>query len=107
MATTGPAALYAALGDPSRCLIVERLSRGEASVKELRAPLAMTPPAVSKHLRVLEGAGLIERRRLGRLQLCRLRGDRLVEARRWLERQTDFCEATPDSLGDFLGQEAQ
>jgi DNA-binding transcriptional ArsR family regulator len=102
----GVAALYAALGDPSRCRIVERLSRGEATVKELRAPLAMTPPAVSKHLRVLEDAGLIERRRLGRLQVCRLRGDRLVEARLWLQQQTDFWESTLDSLGKFLGEES-
>jgi DNA-binding transcriptional ArsR family regulator len=102
----GVAALYAALGDASRCRIVERLSRGEATVKELRAPLAMTPPAVSKHLRVLEDAGLIERRRLGRLQVCRLRGDRLVEARLWLQQQTDFWEATLDSLGKFLGEES-
>jgi DNA-binding transcriptional ArsR family regulator len=100
-----PATLYAALGDPTRCLIVERLSRGDAAVKELRAPLRMTPPAVSKHLRVLEDAGLIERRRQGRLQVCRLRGERLVEARRWLEQQTDFWTGTLDPLGDHLDRE--
>jgi DNA-binding transcriptional ArsR family regulator len=101
------AVLYAALGDRSRCSIVERLSRGEATVKELRAPLQMTPPAVSKHLRILEDAGLIERRRHGRLQLCRLRGDRLEEARRWLERQTRFWTGTLDSLGHFLEGEPE
>jgi DNA-binding transcriptional ArsR family regulator len=99
------ALLYAALGDPSRCAIVERLSRGDATVKELRAPLAMTPPAVSKHLRVLEDAGLIERHRQGRLQVCRLRGERLLEARRWLDQQTEFWEATLDSLGDHLDKD--
>jgi DNA-binding transcriptional ArsR family regulator len=96
------ATVYAALGDPTRCQIVERLSRGDATVKELRAPLRMTPPAVSKHLRVLERAGLIERRRQGRLQLCCLRGDQLIWARRWLDDQTEFWSATLDSLGQFL-----
>jgi DNA-binding transcriptional ArsR family regulator len=97
------ATVYAALGDPTRCQIVERLSRGDATVKELRAPLRITPPAVSKHLRVLERAGLIERRRHGRLQLCCLRGDQLIRARRWLDDQTEFWSGTLDSLGQFLG----
>jgi DNA-binding transcriptional ArsR family regulator len=65
----------------------------------------MTPPAVSKHLRVLQEAGLIERHRRGRLQVCRLRAEPLLEARRWLDETTDFWAATLDSLGQFLAGE--
>jgi DNA-binding transcriptional ArsR family regulator len=103
--STDLAGLYAALGDSTRCRIIERLSHGEATVRELRAPLPMTAPAVSRHLRVLEEAGLIERRRRGRLQVCWLRGERLLDARRWLEVQTEFWTGTLTSLGDYLDQE--
>ncbi|MFN0089389.1 MAG: ArsR/SmtB family transcription factor [Acidimicrobiales bacterium] len=90
--------IYAALADETRRGIVARLVHGDASVAELRAPLAMSAPAVSKHLRVLEAAGLIERRRAGRHQLCRLRGEPLHHAQAWLGDQVAFWSATLDSL---------
>jgi DNA-binding transcriptional ArsR family regulator len=77
--------MYGALADPTRRGIVEQLAVADRTVAELRRPLAMSAPAVSKHLRVLEAAALIERRRAGRHRLCRLRRDALVEARRWLD----------------------
>lgn len=97
--------LYGALADPTRRRIIERLGRSDATVAELREPFAMSAPAISKHLRVLEAAGVIERRPAGRNRICRLRHERLVEARRWLHEQTAFWESTLDSLGDHLGEE--
>lgn len=94
--------LYGALADPTRRAIVERLGRGETTVAELRAPFDMSAAAISKHLRVLEGAGLVERRPHGRHRICRLRHRPLLEARSWLETQTEFWESTLDSLGDHL-----
>lgn len=95
--------VYAALGDATRLGIVERLRRGEATVAELRAPLAMSAPAVSKHLRVLEAAGLIERRRSGRHQVCRMRSEPLAQARAWLDDPAAFWGGTLDSLAQHLG----
>ena len=98
-------ALYGALADPTRRSIIERLGRGDATVAELREPHAMSAPAISKHLRVLEAAGLLERRAAGRHRICRLRRERLVDARRWLHEQTEFWESTLDALGDHLDEE--
>ncbi len=98
-------ALYGALADPTRRSIIERLGEGEATVAELREPFSMSAPAISKHLRVLETAGIVERRAAGRNRICRLRRERLLEARRWLHDQTDFWESTLDALGDHLGEE--
>jgi DNA-binding transcriptional ArsR family regulator len=95
-------AAFTALSDPTRRRIVARLAHGEATVAELRRPLSMSAPAVSKHLRVLETVGLIERRRSGRNQVCRLRAETLVTARRWLETQTAFWE---NALVDHLEAE--
>jgi DNA-binding transcriptional ArsR family regulator len=77
--------MFGALADPTRRGIVEQLALADRTVAELRRPLAMSAPAVSKHLRVLEAAALIERRRAGRHRHCTLRRDALVEARRWLD----------------------
>ncbi|MEO1061855.1 MAG: metalloregulator ArsR/SmtB family transcription factor [Actinomycetota bacterium] len=104
--TTELDALYGALADPTRRSIIERLGRGEATVAELRAPFTISAPAISKHLRVLEAAGIVERRAAGRNRVCRLRRERLVDARRWLHEQTEFWESTLDSLGDHLNREA-
>lgn len=80
-------ATFAALADPTRRAILARLaSSGEATVGELAAPFAMSQPAVSKHLKVLERAGLIARGRDGQRRPCRIRGERLAEIHEWLER---------------------
>jgi len=76
---------FAALSDPTRRAIVERLADGEASVTELAAPFAMSLPAVSKHLKVLEKAGLISRGRKAQWRPCRLEPEPLKEASDWLE----------------------
>ncbi|MGH2887659.1 MAG: ArsR/SmtB family transcription factor [Solirubrobacteraceae bacterium] len=78
-------ATFAALGDPTRRAILERLAVGEATVNELAEPFPMTLQAVSKHIHVLERAGLIERSRTAQLRPSRLRGQALGEAARWLE----------------------
>jgi DNA-binding transcriptional ArsR family regulator len=75
---------FAALGDPTRLAILERLARGEATVTELAEPFAMSMPAISRHLKVLETAGLIERDRAGQSRPSRLRLEALDEAARWV-----------------------
>ena len=84
------AVVYSALGDPTRRGIVERLARGELTVAEIRRPIQMSAPAVSKHLRVLEHAGLVQRRRSGRHKVCVLRARPLIDAGRWIQAQTAF-----------------
>lgn len=99
--------VYGALADPTRRGIVERLCRGQCTVAELRQPLAMSAPAVSKHLRVLESAGLVERRRAGRHRICALRRTPLDEAGRWCEAQLAFWSDSLDSLAGYLAQDPQ
>ena len=89
---------FAALADPTRRLILARLVEGEATVNELAAPFPMSPQAVGKHLRVLERAGLIERRRTAQLRPSRLRAQRLGEAAHWLERYRSFWTGSFDDL---------
>ena len=93
---------FAALADPTRRAILARLARGEASVTELAAPFAMTLPGVSKHLKVLERAGLIARSRDAQWRPCRLNPGPLKEATDWLERYRRFWEASLDRLDDYL-----
>ena len=95
-------AVFAALADPTRRAIVERLTEGEATVGELADPFDMSLPAVSKHLRVLEEAGVIERRRDGRMRRCRLVEDPLGDAISWIVRYGTFWEERLDALGDLL-----
>jgi DNA-binding transcriptional ArsR family regulator len=95
-------ATFAALADPTRRAIVERLSRGETSVGELAQPFAMSLPAVSRHLKVLEGAGLIVRVKDAQRRRCRLQPKRLGEAALWIERQRKFWEDRFDALADYL-----
>jgi DNA-binding transcriptional ArsR family regulator len=78
-------AIFAALADPTRREILARLAAGEAGVMEIAEPFAMSQPAVSRHLKVLEDAGLIERRREAQRRPCRLVPEPLMEARRWLD----------------------
>ncbi len=98
-------ATFAALADPTRRAILARLASGEASVTELAEPFAMTQPAISKHLKVLERAGLISRGRDAQRRPCRLEAKRLAEANRWLENYRQFWEgsfARLDALLDDL-----
>jgi DNA-binding transcriptional ArsR family regulator len=95
---------FAALADPTRRAILARLAEGEATVGELAAPLPITMQAVSKHLRVLEEAGLIDRGRAAQRRPSRLRGDRLEHAMAWLLEYRRFWEAGFDRLDARLGE---
>jgi DNA-binding transcriptional ArsR family regulator len=97
---------FAALADPTRRAILARLMEGEATVSELAAPFPMTSQAVGKHLRVLENAGLIERRRSAQLRPSRLRGVALRDAAKWLEGYRDFWEAGFDRMDERLRDDA-
>ena len=95
-------ATFAALADPTRRAIIARLARGEASVMELAAPFDMSQPAISKHLKVLERAGLISRGRDAQRRPCRLEGAALRDVNKWVERYREFWEASFDALDDVL-----
>ena len=95
-------ATFAALADPTRRAILARLASGETSVTELAQPFAMSLPAVSKHLKVLERAGLIERGREAQWRPCRLKADRLKEASDWVGNYRRFWEESFDRLDDYL-----
>jgi DNA-binding transcriptional ArsR family regulator len=95
--------LFSALSDPTRRAILQRLAReGEATVGELARPFAMSLPAISKHIRVLEGAGLLERRVQGRVHRCRLQPRPLKDAVDWLVEYRQYWEAQLDALGRYL-----
>jgi DNA-binding transcriptional ArsR family regulator len=95
---------FAALADPTRRAILERLSAGEASVTELAEPFEMTLPAVSKHLKVLERAGLIARGRRRQWRPARLEAEPLKEVAEWTERYRRFWEERYDRLDEYLGE---
>ena len=95
---------FAALADPTRRAILARLMSGEASVTELARPFEMTLPAVSKHLKVLERAGLIARGREAQWRPCRLKAGPLKDADDWLERYRRFWEESFDRLDEYLGE---
>jgi DNA-binding transcriptional ArsR family regulator len=97
---------FAALSDPTRRAILGRLARGERSVTELAAPFKMSLPAVSKHLKVLERARLIERGREAQWRPCRLKARPLREVAHWVERYRRFWEESFDRLDEYL-QELQ
>jgi DNA-binding transcriptional ArsR family regulator len=99
-------ATFAALADPTRRAILSRLSEGERSVKELAEPFAMSLPAVSKHLKALERAGLIERSRNAQWRPCRLRPEALKGASDWIEQYRRLWEERFDRLDAYL-QEVQ
>ena len=94
--------LFAALADPTRRAILARLRTGEATVTELAAPFEMTLPAVSKHLKVLERAGLIARGREAQWRPCRLEAEPLREVAGWVEEYRRCWEESFDRLGEFL-----
>lgn len=93
---------FAALADPTRRAILSRLAEGEATATELAAPFAISQPAVSKHLKVLERAGLIARRRQAQWRRCRLTVRGLREAADWIEGYRRFWEASFDRLDEYL-----
>jgi DNA-binding transcriptional ArsR family regulator len=94
---------FAALADPTRRAILARLaSSGQASVTELAAPFQMTMPAVSKHLKVLERAGLIARSREAQWRPCRLEGQPLRDVADWMEQYRRFWDESFDRLDDYL-----
>ena len=97
---------FAALADPTRRAILDRLSDGEATVNELAAPFPITVQAVSRHLKVLERAGLITRGREAQWRPCRLEAGPLKDATQWLETYRRFWEESFDRLGSYL-QELQ
>jgi len=93
---------FAALADPTRRAILSRLAMGEATVAELAEPFAMSGPAISKHLKVLEHAGLISRGRQAQWRPCRLQAVPLKAAAAWLEEYRRFWEESFDRLDDYL-----
>lgn len=95
---------FAALADPTRRAILARLAGGEATVTELAEPFAMSLPAVSKHLKVLERAGLVARGRTAQWRPCRLEAAPLAAATAWLERYRRFWEASFDRLDTLLDE---
>ncbi|MEO6192098.1 MAG: metalloregulator ArsR/SmtB family transcription factor [Thermoanaerobaculia bacterium] len=102
MSTDHLSAIFSALADPTRRAILARLTTGEASVTELAEPFEMSMPAISKHLKVLERAGLIARGREAQWRPCRLEAEPLKEAADWLEHYRRFWEQSFDRLGEYL-----
>jgi DNA-binding transcriptional ArsR family regulator len=94
--------VFAALSDPTRRAILERLARSNASVSELATPFAMSLPAISKHLRVLEQAGLIARTRDGRIHRLRLMAQPMKDAAAWIAHYQRFWEGQLEALADYL-----
>ena len=94
--------VFAALGDPTRLAIIERLAEGEASVQELAEPFAISGPAISRHLKVLERAGLISRGRDAQFRPCRLEHEKLEEIRDWTKRMRRFWDESFDRMDDYL-----
>lgn len=95
-------ATFSALADPTRRAILARLATGEASVTELARPFSISLPAISKHLRVLEEAGLLEREKQGRVHRCRMVVGPLHDAAEWLLFYRRLWESTFDSLATFF-----
>lgn len=106
MATDHLSVTFAALADPTRRAILARLASGEASVTELAAPFELSLPGVSKHLKVLQRAGLITQGRKAQWRPCRLEPTRLKEVADWAERYRQFWDESFDRLGEYL-QELQ
>ncbi|UUP16393.1 ArsR/SmtB family transcription factor [Nitratireductor thuwali] len=93
---------FAALADPTRRAMLAKLCEGEATVNEIAAPFDLSLPAISKHLKVLEGAGLVSRGRNAQYRPCRLEAGPLKEVADWVERYRRFWEGSLDRLNDYL-----
>ena len=102
MATDRLSATFSALADPTRRAILARLALGETSVTELAKPFDISGPAISKHLKVLESAGLITRGREAQWRPCKLKAARLKEVADWVEHYRRFWEESFDRLDDYL-----
>ncbi len=98
--------LFQALADPGRRLMVERLSRGPASVSELGMPLAMSVAAVVLHVLVLEASGLVRTQKVGRTRTCAINPAALRSAEDWIAERRSLWERRLDRLGDYLGDAA-
>jgi DNA-binding transcriptional ArsR family regulator len=93
---------FAALADPTRRAILARLTSGEAGVLDIAEPFPMSQPAISKHLKVLEAAGLVSRRRLSKQNLCRLEAGPLKDVADWLGTYREFWEASFARLDEYV-----
>ncbi|CAN7694603.1 metalloregulator ArsR/SmtB family transcription factor [Pseudoduganella sp. LjRoot289] len=93
---------FSALADPTRRAILARLASGKATVNELAEPFAMTQPAISKHIKVLEQAGLISRGRVAQTRPCKLEAARLKEVAQWLDAYCSLWEDSFDRLDAYL-----
>ena len=100
--TAGLNATFGALSDPTRRAILARLAQGEAMVTELAEPFRVSLPAISKHVRVLEAAGLLEREVDGRVHRCRLAAQPMKNAAAWIEQYRAFWELQFDALAKYL-----
>lgn len=106
MATDQLSMTFSALADPTRRTILSRLSHGESSVSELAEPFDVSMPAITKHLKVLEKAGLIERGRKAQWRPCKLKAEPLKDVSEWINQYKLFWEESFDRLDDYL-QEMQ
>jgi DNA-binding transcriptional ArsR family regulator len=98
--------VFQALADPGRRVMVERLSRGPASVSELAKPLAMSLAAVVQHVQVLEASGLVRSQKIGRTRTCNINATTLRSAEQWLSERRTLWERRLDRLGDYLAETA-
>jgi DNA-binding transcriptional ArsR family regulator len=97
--------VFQALADPARRIMVERLSRGPASVSELAQPLRMSLPGVIQHLQVLESCGLVRSEKIGRVRTCRIEAAALRTAEEWIARRRASWERRLDRLGNYLAEQ--
>jgi DNA-binding transcriptional ArsR family regulator len=96
--------MFQALADPARRMMVERLSRGSASVSELAEPFDMSLSAVMQHLHILEASGLVRSEKVGRVRTCRIEAKGLGIAEKWISERRSAWERRLDRLGDFLAE---
>lgn len=99
--------VFQALADPSRRIMIERLSRGPASVSELAEPLPMSLPGVVQHLHVLEASGLVRSQKVGRVRTCQMNAAALQGAEDWIAERRAVWERRLDRLGDYLAQQPE
>jgi DNA-binding transcriptional ArsR family regulator len=97
--------VFHALSDPARRSMLERLSRGPASVSELAKPLTMSLPAVVQHLAVLEASGLVRTQKVGRVRTCQIEAGSLQRAEQWINDRRIHWERRLDRLGDYLARQ--
>jgi DNA-binding transcriptional ArsR family regulator len=98
--------MFQALADPSRRIVVERLSHGPASVSELAQPLAMSLPGVIQHLQVLEASGLIRSEKVGRVRTCHIEAAALSNVEQWIAERRACWESRLNRLGEYLAEQS-